>query len=128
MNGMLTESPLPDTRTIASELFMYGSWDSQAVSNLVRSKCSYGETPAFLFLGKREARFLSQHLAQAFGPDAVTTLKGTYYLGLEVVEIDCPTFVFAGGRKMSRMTESIVSRQPAWRDQTAEQLWQSRLR
>lgn len=127
MNALIENNPLPDTRSVASELFMYGSWDSRGISNLVRSKCNHGETPAFLFLGQREATFLSNHLAQAFGPEAVATLKGTYYLGLEVVEIDCPSFVFAGGRKMSRALEDSVTRQPTSRDQIAEQLWQYRL-
>lgn len=127
MNAILETNPLPDTRTITSELFMYGTWDSRGIANLIRSKCNHGETPAFLFLGKREATYLSNHLAKAFGPDAVTTLKGNYYMGLEVVELDSPSFVFAGGRKISRHTEISVARHPNGRDQTVEHLLQFRL-
>jgi hypothetical protein len=119
---------LPDTRSVRSELTFADSWDSTAVSGLIRSKCSFGETPAFLFLGRKEATLLQEHLAAAFGPDAVSTLRDSYYMGLEVVEIDCESFVFAGGRKTVRTLQDPIARRPAWRDVETEALWQFRLR
>ena len=83
-----TDTPIPDLSSVPSELTFEESWDGEAVSELIRSKCSNGETPAFLFLGRKEAGLLQEHLAEAFGEDAVTTLAGTYYKGLDVVTID----------------------------------------
>lgn len=106
---------------------MSEKWDTAGVSAAIRSKSDHGETPAFLFLGKREAKLLQGHLAAAFGPESVTTLNGTYYMGLEVVVIDSESFVFAGGRKTSRTLQDPISRRPAWRDRESDGLWQLRL-
>ncbi len=106
---------------------MHGTWDARAVSDLIRSKCRFGETPAFLFVGKREAELLRQHLAEAFGAEAVTTLNQTYYMGLEVVEIGIDNFVFTGGRKTVRTLQDPISRRPAWRDDETEALWHLRI-
>lgn len=119
---------LPDTASIASELPMEGAWDSAAIRELIRSKCTLGETPAFLFLGKSEALLLRGHLEQAFGENSVPTLRGTYYMGLEVIEIDVASFVFVGGRKTARTLQDPIARRPAWRDRTTESLWQLQLR
>lgn len=102
-------------------------WDTRAISDLIRSKCANGETPAFLFLGEREAKLLRSHLAGAFGAEAVSTLHGTYYMGLVVMVIDCASFVFAGGRKVIRTLQDPISRRPEWRDRETEALWQLRL-
>ena len=83
--------------------------------------------PAFLMLGQHEAGLLKNHLAKAFGDDSVTTLKGTHYMGLEVVELRCERFVATAGRKMVRTLQDPVSRRPAWRDSTADSLWQLRI-
>jgi hypothetical protein len=112
---------------LESELAFERGWDSAAVSLLIRSKSDFNETPACLFLGKLEAALLRRHLAQAFGPDAVATLKGSYYMGLEVVEIDRVSFVFAGGRKSVRTLQDPIARRPAWRDRVADTLWSLRL-
>jgi len=118
---------LPDTRSVRSELIFEDSWDSTAVSGLIRSKCSLGEMPAFLFLGRKEIALLREHLAAAFGVEAVTTLHDSYYMGLEVVEIDCDSFVFAAGRKSTRTLQDPIARRPAWRDRDTDALWQLRL-
>lgn len=106
---------------------MADTWDSPAVSALIRSKCDHGETPAFLFLGKKEALLLQQHLGEAFGPESVTTLHDTYYMGLDVIVIDCESFVFTGGRKTVRTLQDPISRRPQWRDRDTEALWQFRI-
>lgn len=124
MNSLLEHQPVPDTRSVESELIMCNAWDSAGIAHLIRSKCSHGETPAFLFLGKCEAHLLCRHFEQAFGPEAVITLKGNYYMGLEIIEIDCPSFVFAGGRKLSNTLENRVTRQPCWRDAASAYIWQ----
>lgn len=127
MNNITLDTPLPDSVSIVPELEMTGTWDTEAVSGLIRSKCVLGETPAFLFLGKNEAALLREHLAKAFGAEAVATLRDTYYMGLEVVEIESESFVFAGGRKLVRTLQDPISRRPAWRDRETEAMWQFRI-
>ena len=118
---------LPDTRSVASELTMSDSWDSTAVSGLIRSKCCFGETPAFLFLGRKEAGLLREHLASAFGRESVITLHDSYFMGLEVVELNSESFVHVAGRKTSRVLQDPISRRPAWRDRETDALWGFRL-
>lgn len=127
MNILTHHIPLPDVATVSAELTMADKWNTRAVSDLIRSKSANGETPAFLFLGAKEAQLLHAHLAGAFGAAAVTTLQGTYYMGLVVVVIDCDSFVFAGGRKAIRTLQDPISRRPQWRDRETEGLWQLRL-
>jgi hypothetical protein len=117
----------PDSATLAAELELDGIWNTAAVSELIRSKCEFGETPAFLFLGRKEAALLREHLAQAFGAESVTTLRDTYYMGLEVVEIEVESFVFTGGRKTVRTLQDPIARRPAWRDRDTEAMWQLRI-
>jgi hypothetical protein len=117
----------PDAVSVAPELVLGDAWDAEAVSDLIRSKSDFGETPAFLFLGKKEASLLRDHLAEVFGSDAVATLHDTYYMGLEVVEIGCDSFLFAGGRKVVRTLQDPISRRPAWRDRDTDTLWQFRV-
>lgn len=110
-----------------SELDLSGGWDSAAVSGLIRSKCTMNESPAFLFLGRNEAAALRHHLESAFGEGTVPFLKGTYYMGLEVIEIDVDTFARVGGRKMIRTLQDPMSRRPAWRDESTDSLWRLRI-
>ncbi|MDP3849776.1 MAG: hypothetical protein Q8Q59_04675 [Luteolibacter sp.] len=119
--------PYPDISTVPSELSFEDCWDGEAVSDLIRSKCDHGETPAFLFLGRKEARLLKDHLAEAFGDESVVTLHGTYYKGLDVVTVDCESFLTTGGRKAIRTLQDPMSRRPAWRDREVEALWQFRI-
>jgi hypothetical protein len=127
MNINEHHTPYPDITSVPSELSFVDGWDSEAVSALIRSKCDHGETPAFLFLGKMEAILLKQHLAQAFGEESVVTLHGTYYMGLEVITIDCDNFLNTGGRKSIRTLQDPMARRPAWRDRETEALWQFRI-
>ncbi|WP_411826861.1 hypothetical protein [Luteolibacter sp. AS25] len=120
-------APLPDVATVTPDLTMSDVWDVRAVSELIRSKSANGETPAFLFLGSKEAQLLKDHLAGVFGEESVTTLHDTYYMGLDVIVIDCDSFVFAGGRKTVRTLQDPISRRPQWRDRESEGLWQFRL-
>jgi hypothetical protein len=120
-------SPIPDSAMLSSEVELGEKWDSAAIARLIRSKSSLGESPAFLFLGKKEAAMLRRHLERAFGAEAVTTLRTTYYMGLQVVELDSPSFVFAGGRKTVRILQDPIARRPAWRDRDTESLWKFRL-
>lgn len=126
MNQQLP-STVPDTTELPSELELGGVWDSAALSDLIRSKSNLGETPAFLFVGRHEAELLRGHLSAAFGPDAVPSLKGTYYMGLEVIEIDVDTYLRTGGRKVVRTLQDPIARRPAWRDRDTDALWQLRL-
>jgi hypothetical protein len=120
-------SPIPDSAMLGSEVELGDQWDPAVVSRLIRSKSTLGETPAFLFLGKKEADLLKEHLAEVFGSESVSTLRTTYYMGLQVVELASPSFVFAGGRKTTRVLQDPISRRPAWRDRETESLWHLRL-
>ncbi len=115
MNINKKHSLIPDIGLVKPDLTFSDRWDSEAVSALVRSKSTQGETPAFLFLGRKEAALLQEHLAEVFGAESVTTLHDTYYMGLDVVVIDCESFVFAAGRKAMRTSEVPISRRSAWR-------------
>lgn len=127
MNTTEPRRPYPDVSIVPSELSFEDSWDGEAVSELIRSKCDHGETPAFLFLGRKESLLLRNHLAESFGEEAVPTLYGTYYMGLDVITIDCESFIATGGRKVIRTLQDPMSRRPAWRDRETETLWQFRI-
>lgn len=127
MNITEYRTPYPDLSMVPSELSLEDVWDGAAVSELIRSKCAHGATPAFLFLGRKEALLLKQHLAEAWGEESVMTLHGTYYMGLDVVAIDCESFLTTGGRKAIRTLQDPMSRRPAWRDREVEALWQFRI-
>ena len=127
MNINEYRAPYPDISTVPSELSFADVWDGDAVSELIRSKCDHGETPAFLFLGRKEALLLKAHLAEAFGEESVVTLHGTYYMGLVIVTIDCESFLTTGGRKAIRTLQDPMARRPAWRDREVEALWQFRI-
>lgn len=120
-------SPLPDATSLVPELTMHDTWNARAVSQLIRSKCRFGETPAFLFVGRKEAALLREHLAEVFGAEAVTTLHQTYYMGLEVVEIGSESFLFTAGRKVVRTLQDPIARRPEWRDRETEAMWQFRI-
>ena len=120
-------TPLPDSMSLVPELKMHDTWDARSVSDLIRSKCRFGETPAFLFLGQKEAELLREHLAGVFGAEAVATLHQTYYMGLEGVEIGSESFLFTAGRKMVRTLQDPIARRPAWRDREVEAMWQLRI-
>lgn len=108
---------------VPTELSMEDTWDSAAVSELIRTKTGNGSQPAFLYLGRKEAWLLHDHLASAFGADAVANLKGTYYMGLMVVTIECDSFLATGGRKVIRKPEDQAKR-PEWRDRQDDAIWQ----
>ena len=127
MNITENHTTYPDISTVPSELSFEDVWDGEAVSELIRSKCDHGETPAFLFLGRKEAELLKEHLAESFGEESVVTLHGTYYMGLDVVTIDCESFLSTGGRKAIRTLQDPMARRPAWRDRETEALWQFRI-
>ena len=112
----------PDLVSVPSEYFMEACWNSRAVSELIRSKSIGGRTPSFLFLGRREAAMLKEHLAGVFGHESVVTLNGTYYQGLNVKTIQCASFFAIGGSKISRAHGTPI--RPEWRNREAEPLWQ----
>ena len=121
------QPPYPDVATVPSELVFEDKWDGEAVAELIRSKCDHVESPAFLFLGRKEAALLTEHLAKVFGEDAVVTLHDTYYMGLDVVTVDCESFLSTGGRKVVRTLQDPISRRPAWRDRDANASWRFRI-
>lgn len=127
MNIKHHHAPLPDVAMVTPELTMSETWDAEGIAGLIRERSDNGESPAFLFLGKLEASLLQSYLAEVFGAESVTTLHDTYYMGLDVVVIDCESFVLTGGRKKVRTLQDPISRRAAWRDRETEGLWQFRL-
>ena len=127
MHTYLRPTILPDDRTIESELRMDAVWNHEAVAELIRSKSDHGETPAFLFLGRKEAGLLRIYLAEAFRAEAVASLFEPYYLGLAVVEIDSASFLFTAGRKVNRTFQNSIHRRPPRLDREAEALRQFRI-
>ena len=127
MNTTHQDRPYADLATVPSELSFRDCWDGEAVSDLIRSKSVDGSTPAFLFLGRREAAMLREHLAEIFGENSVTTLNGIYYKGLGVVTIGCESFLATAGRKVARTLQDPIARRPAWRDEKLDALWRFRL-
>ncbi len=119
-------APVPDSVSLASEASITGTWDSSVLANLLRDKSRPGEAPAFLLLGRKEAALLRSHLAAAFGQEAVTTLKGTYYMGLEVVEIDTPEFFHTGGCKSVPRASENSTRAPRLA-MDSDSIWRLRL-
>ncbi len=116
--------PYPDTSMVPSELSFADSWDGEAVSELIRSKSENGETPAFLLLGRTEAQLLKQHLAEIFGEESVVNLNGTYYMGLNVVTLDCESFLNTSGRKTNRAFSDLEARRLTRLDLVSQQGFQ----
>lgn len=112
---------------VPSELALGETWDTEAISALIRSKCDHDETPAFLFLGKKEAGLLTGHLAQVFGEESVVTLNDTYYMGLDVIVLETESHVSTGGRKAVRTLQDPIARRPAWREAETNAQWQFRI-
>ena len=117
----------PDHSLVPSEVSLQDDWNSAAVAELIQAKNANGSRPAFLYLGRREASLLHDHLASAFGKEAVANLKGTYYMGLLVVTIACDSFIATGGRKTIRNPEDQTKR-PEWRDRQDDAIWQLLIR
>jgi hypothetical protein len=122
-----SRAPVPDSVTLASEAVLAETWDSSVLAEIIRQKSHPGEAPSFLLLGRKEATLLRSHLAAAFGEDAVTTLKGTYYMGLEIVEIDFPEFFHTGGRKPAPRSSGLSRSGNSRLDQDSGSIWRLRL-
>jgi hypothetical protein len=78
-------------------------------------------------VGRKEAALLKEHLAEIFGEESVVTLNRTYYKGLEVVTIDCESFLATGGRKAVRTLQDPLWPRPAARDMETDKLWRLRI-
>lgn len=111
------------TRT-SSELHFTNRWDTTAVRELIARKTRAGRTPAFLFLGQHEAALLRERIGANFGPDSVRSLKNHYYLGLEVIELDTPTFLRTAGMKRIRSFRAAHGRNPRRADLDHDRFWQ----
>jgi len=129
MNHTINCSPthIPDSLSLASEAVLAETWDSSVLTGLLREKLRSGEAPTFLLLGRREAALLRSHLAAAFGEDSVATLKGTYYMGLEIVEIDFPEFFHTGGQRSSLRSTGLPSKSSSRSGSDPCPIWRLRL-
>lgn len=116
----------PDTHVITPEVTLGDEWDPRAISELIHSKSAPGNRPCFLLLGRKEAGLLRDHLGNIFGPENVPCFKDVYYQELEVIELDCPTFLVIGGRKAVREIRNQGRHRVVTYDESADERWQPR--
>jgi len=74
-------------------------WNAAEIAALILEQTDREGMPAFLFLGRHEQALLREHLGAAFGHEAVTSLRDSYYMGLEIIEVASDYFLRVGGRK-----------------------------
>jgi hypothetical protein len=103
---------------------MLDGWNTETIRALINRKTAQNRRPAFLFLGQREADLLRHHLGAAFGPESVRSLKFLYYMGLEVIEVDAPSYLRTAGMKRVRGLEEALNRTPNHFDLEASSFWQ----
>ena len=127
MKRTSSQGHVPDTYSLTSEAVLTDTWQSGVLAEIVRRKSASGEAPTFLLLGRREAALLRSHLAAAFGEDSVVTLKGSYYMGLEVVEIDFPEFFHTGGHKATPRASGLQAHGQSGSDRRSGSIWSLRL-
>lgn len=96
----------PDLSSNPTALTFGKNWDTLAVARLIHGNSPSGTSPAFLFLGRKEASLLHDHLAQAFGEESVTTLHDTYYMGLKIIMVDAEQYIRTGGSKPALTLQS----------------------
>ena len=108
---------------VRSELVLGGTWDTVRLRALIARKTAAGRKPAFLFLGRREADLLRQHLGASFGPESVQSLKNLYYMGLEVIELDTWSFLRTAGMKRVQEFRDQRGHHPKWKDIADGSLW-----
>ena len=99
MNTVPTSTRFPDLFSRPTAHRFQGTWDTIAVSRVIRDNSEPHRSPSFLFLGREEAELLRQHLSEAYGEESVTTLHDTYYMGLKVVTVDAERYISTGGNK-----------------------------
>jgi hypothetical protein len=97
---------------------MTDPWVSSSVRRLLERKTAARHKPAFLFLGRREADLLRDHLGAAFRPDSVQTLRNLHDMGLEVIELDTWSFLRTVGNKRVEIFRAWRGRFPTWNDIT----------
>ena len=106
-----------------SELKLIDYWDTDALRQLIKRKTTNERKPAFLFVGRHEARLLRRHLGAAFGPESVQTLKNLYYMGLEVVELETQSYLRTAGVKRVEGLMEALNRRPGWKELEASSFW-----
>lgn len=102
MHTLNRKQNYPDLYSKPTAHHFGNTWDSLAAARIIQSNCRSNRIPAFLYLGRKEAALLRQHLAAAYGEDAVSTLHETYYMGLKVIEVDSEQYICTGGSKVFR--------------------------
>jgi hypothetical protein len=115
-------SPEPSHHA-ASELHLGRDWNTGAIRELIEQKTSAGRKPAFLLVGQHEADLLRGHLGSAFGPESVRSLKNLYYMGLEVIELDTPSFLRTAGMKRILGFRESRGRPPLRKDVNDASFW-----
>jgi hypothetical protein len=125
---MKTLNSLNSAAEPRSEVRMFDRWNSEAIRALINRKTAQGKTPAFLFLGQKEAELLRHHLGTAFGSESVRCLRNLYYMGLEVIETEVASFIRTAGMKRVRGLEEALNRIPTPYDLEASSFWRDALR
>jgi hypothetical protein len=123
----IAQKPTTDARP-CSELNLEDHWDSDAIGRLIKRKTVAGRKPSFLFLGRREAELLRDHLGNPSSHEWVRTLRQFNYMGLEVVELEIESYLrTAGTKRVEGLTEAL-NRRPGWKDLEASSFWNYALR
>jgi hypothetical protein len=125
-NNTMNISPEIEDKKIEdpTETHLGDTWDTEAVVRLIRSNSTRGYMPSILMLGKKEAAFLRDHLAKAFGAEEVSRLAELYYAGLKVVETQVDSLVKVAGERMLPEFERAARLLPVWKDESERSRWQ----
>lgn len=84
---------------LPKDVVLSDRWDTHALRAVIDARCADGRKPTHLFLGRKEADLLRQHLGSAFGEENASNLEHIWYMGLRVVELQCESvFRVAGNR------------------------------
>jgi|GEM_PF-1845849 len=93
--------------------FAKGVWDSSEIRELIDTRSENERIPSHLFLGKREAQLLRQHLRQAFPEQGEFDLQGFRFLGLEIVLHESDSLLrLAGDLYMGHLARTGKHRDP----------------
>ncbi|MEM9480827.1 MAG: hypothetical protein AAGA58_14320 [Verrucomicrobiota bacterium] len=97
------------------DLVLDDKWDTSQLRRLVDARCASGRKPTHLFLGRKEAKLLRDHLSQAFGEEEVSKLDHLWYMGLRVFELDIDTFARVAGDKFMKQIDDDPEKLKRWK-------------
>ena len=106
MTSIVSKHAFPELFSRPTAHQFGSNWDSIAVARIINDNSDVARTPAFLFLGRKEAELLRANLGEAWGEKSVTSFHQIYYMGLNVVTVDVDSYISTGGSKGIRKPKS----------------------